>query len=319
VAQRILITGVAGFVGSHLADRLLADGSDVVGVDSFTDYYSATMKRQNLASAQRDQRFHLVEGDILDLRLPEILDGVDVVCHLAARPGVRKSWGQNFSDYVTANVLATQALLEACAGREIGRFVYASSSSVYGNSQSFPAREDGPTAPMSPYGVTKLAGEHMASLYAKNLGVPTVSLRYHTVYGPRQRPDMAMHRLFRSALDGAPFPLYSAADNVRDFTYVLDVVEANVAAMSSRLVGNGEVINVSGGASVTMTQVIQLVERISGRPVPLQTRGRQPGDVMRTGGDIGLARELLGWKPQTPIEAGLAAQWRWHKARSTGT
>jgi UDP-glucuronate 4-epimerase len=319
VAQRVLITGVAGFVGSHLAERLLADGCEVVGIDAFTDYYSTTAKRRNLIPAQRSDTFRLIEGDILGLQLDEVLDGVDTVFHLAGQPGVRKSWGKDFSEYVVANVLATQALLEACTRRELRRFMYASSSSVYGNSQSFPAREDGPTGPMSPYGVTKLAGEHMVSLYAKNLGVPTVSLRYHTVYGPRQRPDMAIHRLFEAALHGDPFPLYSAADNVRDFTFVLDVVEATVAAMSSPLVGSGEVINVSGGASVTMTEVIRLVEQISRRPVPVQTHGKQPGDVERTGGDIGVARELLGWKPQTPIEAGLVAQWDWHRSRSTET
>ncbi|HEX7168581.1 MAG TPA: NAD-dependent epimerase/dehydratase family protein [Acidimicrobiales bacterium] len=313
--MRALVTGAAGFVGSTLVDRLLELGHHVVGVDAFTPYYGEQRKRDNLAEASAHPNFGLVEGDLCEIELGRVLDGADVVFHQAAQPGVRLSWSQGFEQYVHDNVVATQRLLEFVKDSSVERVVYASSSSVYGNAAAYPTTEDTLPAPHSPYGVTKLAAEHLCGLYAANYGVPTVSLRYFTVYGPRQRPDMATHRLVSAALTGTSFPLYGDGSHLRDFTFVDDIVDANIAAATAD-VPPGTVCNAAGGGEVSMADLIALVGELAGREVAIERLPEQPGDVKRTGGTIERAARLLSWSPKTPLEKGLRAQVDWHAAES---
>jgi UDP-glucuronate 4-epimerase len=310
--MRALVTGAAGFIGSTLVDELLADGAEVRGVDVFTGYYDAEQKRCNLVAARDDARFTLVEADLRVAELAALLDGVDVVFHQAAQPGVRSSWADGFEEYVQQNVLATQRLLEAAKAVDLQRFVYASSSSVYGQAARYPTVETDVPAPTSPYGVTKLAAEHLVTLYSRNFGIPGVSLRYFTVYGPRQRPDMAIHRLIQSARRGTPFPLYGDGAHIRDFTFVGDVVRANVLA-GSRPLSPGAVFNVAGGGSTSMSDLIALVGEQVGTPVPLDVQPGQPGDVLQTGGDITAIATALGWQPQISLSDGVKAQIGWHE------
>jgi nucleoside-diphosphate-sugar epimerase len=313
----ILVTGVAGFIGSHLAERLVAGGHDVRGVDCFTPYYDVTAKRSNISELLAHPSFELVQADLRVAELGGLLDGVDVVFHQAAQPGVRLSWSDGFAAYTEHNVVVTQRLLEA-ARRTAGvrRFVYASSSSVYGNADRYPCSERALPAPFSPYGVTKLAAEHLCSAYAHNYGVPTVSLRYFTVYGPRQRPDMAFHRMIEAALgSGEPFPLYGDGSAVRDFTYVDDVVEANVLAGSSDA-APGSVFNVAGGSATPLGEALDLVGRLVGRPVPVERRPAAAGDVRQTGGSTERIVGALGWRPVVGLESGLARQVEWHRAHA---
>lgn len=306
-----LVTGVAGFIGSSLADRLVADGWSVRGVDRFTAYYEEALKRSNLASVSSSAKFQLVEADLLTAELGPLLDEVDVVFHQAAQPGVRLSWADGFRLYNDLNVNLTQRLLEAVRTRPIKRFVYASSSSVYGQAPAWPTTENTETRPHSPYGVTKLAGELLCGAYGANFGVPTVSLRYFTVYGPRQRPDMATHRLIEAARHGTPFPLYGDGQQIRDFTHVSDVVSANMMAATTDLPA-GTVMNIAGGGSTKLLDLVQLVGDAVGREVPVNWLPAQPGDVHRTGGDTTRAAELLGWTPRVGIEEGVASQVAWH-------
>ncbi len=308
-----LVTGAAGFIGSHLVEALLDRGDTVIGVDCFTDYYATDTKRRNLAVAERSAGFELVDADLLDLDLTDVLDGVDLVFHHAAQPGVRLSWADGFSTYVRHNVEATQRLLEAARSVEVQRCVYASSSSIYGNADRYPCVETDLPRPFSPYGVTKLAAEQLCVAYAENYGLSTTSLRYFTVYGPRQRPDMAFHRLIQASLSETPFPLYGDGSQERDFTYVADVVAANLAAADADT-RPGSVFNVAGGGSAKLREVIELVEQLTGRPVPIDRRGDQAGDVARTGGDIGRAEAHLGWTPVVETSVGLAAQVAWHRS-----
>jgi UDP-glucuronate 4-epimerase len=310
---RALVTGAAGFIGSALVEHLVARGFDVVGLDNFSAYYDLNRKRANLRDAQESERFQLVEADLLKVDLGVLVESIDVVFHQAAQPGVRSSWSSGFQDYLENNVLATQRLLEAVRGVELKRFVYASSSSVYGIAKSYPTYESDPVQPHSPYGVTKLAGEHLVNVYGKNFGVPTISLRYHTVYGPRQRPDMAVHRLIEAALSGEQFPLYGANAFVRDFTYVADVVRANGLALEQDS-EPGSVVNVAGGSSTTMTELIDLVSELTGEVIRIDELPGQPGDVVRTGGSNELAERLIGWKPETALRDGIAAQVAWHQS-----
>lgn len=309
--MRALVTGVAGFIGSNLADRLVADGWDVRGVDRFTAYYEETQKRANLLRLNQADRFQLVEADLLTAELGPLLDGVDVVFHQAAQPGVRLSWADGFRLYNDLNVNLTQRLLEAVRSRSITRFVYASSSSVYGQAPRWPTTETDETRPHSPYGVTKLAGEMLCRAYAANFGVPAVALRYFTVYGPRQRPDMAIHRLIQSARHGTPFPLYGDGRQIRDFTYVDDIVEANLLAGSTPL-PSGSVMNIAGGGSTQLLSLVELVSKAVGSAVNVHWSPAQPGDVDRTGGSIERAAELIGWQPTVEIEDGVRRQVAWH-------
>ena len=307
------MTGAAGFIGSNLAERLATAGWRVRGLDVVSPYYDVAQKRHNLTDLATQRSFEFVEGDLLDVDLEALLEDVDVVFHQAGQPGIRKSW-DDFDAYLVSNVAATRRLLDAAVSTQIGRLVYASSSSVYGDADVYPTSETATPRPHSPYGVTKLAGEHLVGAYARNWGLSTIALRYFTVYGPRQRPDMAMHRIIEACLNGTSFPLFGDGSQIRDFTYVDDVVEANVAAATSE-VEPGTVVNVAGGDSTTLANVIAIVERLLGCEVELDRRSVQAGDVHRTGGATELARTLLGWSPSVTVEEGLGRQVKWHTAR----
>lgn len=303
-----LVTGAAGFIGSHLCERLLAEGCAVLGLDCFTDTYDRRQKEANLRVARQHPAFRLVEVDLCTAELAPLLAEVAYVFHLAAEPGVRASWGGSFARYVERNVLATQRLLEAARGRSLRRFVLASSSSVYGNTSDLPMRESSSPRPVSPYGVTKLAAELLGRAYHATFGLPVVSLRFFTVYGPRQRPDMAFHRFIRAALAGAPIPLYGNGTQTRDVTYVGDVVEASLLA--ARHGQPGAVYNVGGGSRVALTQVVALLEELLARPVAVERWPAQPGDVAHTEADCSAAR-AIGFQPRVGLRAGLAAELRW--------
>lgn len=311
--MKALVTGAAGFIGSRLSTALVADGWSVTGMDCFTDYYARPLKEANLAPIRLSDRFSLVEDDLSQIhmtRLAELLQGVDVVFHQAAQAGVRDSWGSGFASYVRHNVIATQQLLEAALRSDVTRFVYASSSSVYGNAQRYPTREQDRTRPHSPYGVTKLAAENLVNAYARNFGLSTVALRYHTVYGPGQRPDMAINRLIGAALGQIPFPLFAAGEYVRDFTFVDDICHANLLSATMD-VPPGAVLNLAGGESTSMRALIDRVGRLVGLPVPVEEHPGQAGDVPRTDADWSAAERLLGWRPKTGLEDGLLAQIAW--------
>lgn len=310
--MRCVVTGAAGFIGSHLAERLVAEGHDVLGVDAFTDYYAPALKAANVAALEGRPGFGLVRGNLLDLDLPALLDRVDVVFHLAAQAGVRVSWGRAFEVYTGWNVLATQRLLEAARGRPIRRFVYASSSAVYGRAD-LPMREESPTHPLSPYGVSKLAGEHLCGLYAAAYGVPTVSLRYFTVFGPRQRPDMAFHRFIRALRRGRPLPVFGDGRQTRDFTFVADAVDATCRAATAD-VAAGDVLNVAGGARVELREAIRELERLVGRPAILEAAPGPAGEMPHTYADTTRAAAALGWSPKTSFAEGLREEVRWVEA-----
>lgn len=313
-SRRVLVTGAAGFVGSTLVDTLLARGDSVVGVDCFTPYYEPDAKRHNLRDAREHARFELAEVDLRTAELAGLLEGVDVVFHQAAQPGVRLSWSDGFSEYATHNVLATQRLLEAARDAEVRRLVYASSSSVYGNQDRYPTVETDLPRPYSPYGVTKLAAEHLCGLYAENWGLSTVALRYFTVFGPRQRPDMSIHRLCEAALTGDSFPRFGDGRQVREFTYVADIVAANVTAADAD-VPAGTTVNIAGGGEIELNGLISMVGDLAGIPVRIDDHPAQAGDARRNGGATDRAQAILGWSPQVGLREGIAAQLAWHRER----
>jgi UDP-glucose 4-epimerase len=306
---RALVTGAAGFIGSTLAEQLLRDGADVVGLDSFTDYYPRALKERNLATAKRHPAFRFVESRIQDADLRALLADRTHVFHLAAQAGVRKSWGRDFGVYTSNNVEATQILLEACVGLTLDRVVYSSSSSVYGDNVALPMREDALPQPVSPYGVTKLAAEQLCYLYYVNERVPTVSLRYFTVYGPRQRPDMGFHKFLRATLLDQPITVYGDGEQTRDFTYVHDAVAANVAAAARGV--PGRVYNIGGGSRVSINQVLDMIARVSGRRPNVTVDPAQKGDMRHTYADTSLAHADLGFVPRIGLEEGLAAEHAW--------
>ncbi len=304
-----LVTGAAGFIGSQLAEALLARGARVVGLDCFTDYYARALKERNLDGLRRHPRFRFVEAAVQHADWTGLLEGVTHVFHLAAQAGVRKSWGRDFHTYSVNNVEATQVLLEACVGRPLERFVYASSSSVSGDDVPIPMRETAVPRPVSPYGVTKLAAEHLCHLYQAACGVPTVSLRYFTVYGPRQRPDMAFSRFLRAAAAGEPIVVYGDGTQTRDFTYVDCAVGATLAAADRGRLGG--VYNIGGGSRVSINEVLELVARCTGRRLTIRREPPQKGDMRDTYADTSLARAELGFAPSVDLAQGLEAQLRW--------
>ncbi len=308
--MKALVTGAAGFIGSTLSERLLADGSDVVGIDCFTDYYPRPIKERNLSALVGHPRFRFVESTIRDANLKTLLSDRTHVFHLAAQAGVRKSWGRDFAIYTVNNIEATQLLLEAVSGLStIERLVYASSSSVYGDNVAIPMREDALPQPVSPYGVTKLAAEQLCYLYHTNYSVPAVSLRYFTVYGPRQRPDMGFHKFLRATIRAEPIRLYGDGEQTRDFTYVHDAVNATVAAAVRGV--PGRVYNIGGGSRVTVNRVVELIGRVAGRQPLVEADAAQPGDMRHTYADTSLARTDLGFQPQVGLEEGLKAEYQW--------
>jgi len=307
--MKALVTGAAGFIGSHLTESLLDAGASVTAIDCFSDYYPRAIKEANLEGNRRRHGFRFTETTIQHADLPALLDGVTHVFHLAAQAGVRKSWGKDFTTYTTNNVEATQILLEACVGRPIERFVHASSSSVYGDRAAIPMREDALPQPVSPYGVTKMAAEQLGYLYYVNYGVPVAAMRYFTVYGPRQRPDMAFNRFVRAALRDEPITLYGDGEQTRDFTFVADAVAATIAAASRGVPGTA--YNIGGGSRVSMNDVIKIIERIAGHPLNVRREDAQKGDMRDTYADTSLARKDLGFAPKVSLEEGIQAEYRW--------
>ena len=310
--MRVVVTGAAGFIGSHLSERLLATGHEVVGIDSFADYYERPRKEQNLEPSRSHDRFHFNQADLVDADLAPLLDGADAVYHLAGQPGVRPSWGNLFDRYVRDNVIATQRLLEALKNAPIRRFVFAGSSSVYGDAERFPTKETALPRPVSPYGVTKLAAEHLTHLYTRNFGIPGVSVRYFTVYGPRQRPDMAFSRFMQAMTAGEDIEVFGDGEQTREFTYVSDAVDGTIKASTADVVG--QIFNLGGGSRVTVNKVLATLEEISGLSVRRQNLAAAPGDPRHTGASINLAREKLGWEPRVSLHEGLAKQWEWFRA-----
>ena len=308
--MKAFVTGCAGFVGSTLCDRLLADGADVTGIDCFTDYYPRPIKERNLAGALNQPQFTFLEARIQDVALPSLLRDTTHVFHLAAQAGVRKSWGRDFEIYTVNNIEATQVLLEAATGLPgLERLVYSSSSSVYGDRVAMPMREDALPEPVSPYGVSKLAAEQLCYLYFANFGVPAVSLRYFTVYGPRQRPDMAFHKFLRATILGEAIGLYGDGDQTRDFTFIDDAVNANVLAATRGV--PGRVYNIGGGSRVSVNDVLAMIERVTGRRPRVNVDPAQKGDMRHTYADTSRALADLGYAPSVGLEQGLAAEYQW--------
>jgi UDP-glucose 4-epimerase len=310
--MKALVTGGAGFIGSHLSERLLSQGAKVRAVDAFTDFYPRPLKERNLENLRGQSGYEFVEGDLRDLDLPALLDGITHVFHLAAQAGVRRSWGAEFQVYTGLNVDATQRLLEACVGRPIERLVYASSSSVYGDDVAIPMVETAVPQPVSPYGVTKLAAEQLCYLYYFNYKVPAVSLRYFTVYGPRQRPDMGFNRFFSAILAGKPLVQFGDGLQTRDFTFVADAARATADAAVRGV--PGRVYNIGGGARVSLREVFELIARVSGRKVTIEQQGPQKGDMRDTYADTSRAHTDLGFKPSVTLEEGLRSMWQWMEA-----
>ena len=307
--MKALVTGAAGFIGSHVVERLLTLGADVFGLDCFTNYYARALKENNLSVARSISRFNFLETRIQDADLDKILHDCTHVFHLAAQAGVRKSWGQDFSVYTACNVEATQILLEACSRTTLQRVVYASSSSVYGDDGIIPMHEDHRPQPVSPYGVTKLAAEHLCHLYWRARGVPTVALRYFTVYGPRQRPDMAFHLFLKAILTDAPVLLYGDGTQTRDFTFVQDAVSATIAAADRG--ESGRVYNIGGGSRVSVNHVLELMTACTGQQPRIDRLPVQKGDMRHTYADTSAAADALGFMPSVSLKQGIEEEFEW--------
>lgn len=307
----MLVTGAAGFIGSHLCERLIEDGYHVAGIDSFTDYYSPERKRRHLKNVISDPRFELFEDDLNRCDIGELLDGVSAVFHLAAQAGVRKSWGKDFICYVESNITATQKLLEAAKNFSGIKIVYSSSSSVYGETDKLPMNEDDRLKPVSPYGVTKLSGEGLCELYRYNFGIDVVSLRYFTVYGPRQRPDMAFSRFLSSAITGDAIEIFGDGTQTRDFTFISDAVQANMLAMNYR--GGQSVFNIGGGCRSSILKVLDIIREISGSELQVDFIEKARGDVTDTWADTSRAEKELGFNPGVGLEEGLRREFEWYR------
>ncbi len=306
--MKVLVTGVAGFIGSHLAEGLLKLGWEVKGIDSFTDYYSRKIKENNLKNLKENKNFSFVEGDLLEIDLKKILEGVAYLFHEAAQPGVRESWGKRFGLYIQNNITVTQRLLEETKKFPLKKFILASSSSVYGESP-LPTREDNILKPVSPYGVTKLASENLGYLYYKSFEVPVIALRYFTLYGPRQRPDMAFHKFIKALLNDEEITIYGDGNQTRDFTYIADTVEATIKAAQSKVAG--EIINIGGGAQVTVNETLRILEEITRKKARIRYIEKQKGDVLHTFADISKAKRLLNYQPKVKLREGLEKEVAW--------
>jgi UDP-glucose 4-epimerase len=304
-----LVTGAAGFIGSHLSLRLLQEGFKVTGIDSFNDFYPKWIKERNIQPLQNHDKFRLTTADINDIDLNTLLKDTPYIFHLAAQAGVRTSWGENFTVYTENNISATQKLLEAAKESRVKKFIFASSSSVYGLCPELPMTETSPLLPFSPYGVSKLAAEHLCQLYFKNFGVPAISLRFFTVYGPGQRPDMAFHKFLKAATEDTSVSVFGDGRQTRDFTYISDIVDATFQCLDYGKVG--EIYNVGGGNQKELKDVFPILENITGRDVKIHWEERQKGDVFHTLADIRKARKDLDYSPQTPLEEGLSQEWTW--------
>jgi nucleoside-diphosphate-sugar epimerase len=306
-----IVTGVAGFIGSNLAQKLLEQGDQVIGIDQFNDYYDPSLKRKNADILAKYPEFKLIEADIQALDWRQLLQGVEVLFHQAAQAGVRASWGDGFRQYTERNINATQIILEAAKETpSLQRMVFASTSSVYGNAETMPTPETLCPQPVSPYGITKLAAERLCWLYHQNFNVPVTALRYFTVYGPRQRPDMAFHKFFQAAIAGKPIGIYGDGKQTRDFTFISDAVAANLAAavVPEAL---GEVFNIGGGSRVVLLDVLDTMEKVIGKPIERLHQGLARGDARHTAADVTKARTILGYNPQVSLAEGLAQEWQW--------
>jgi nucleoside-diphosphate-sugar epimerase len=325
--MRALVTGCAGFIGSHLSEHMVDLGHEVIGVDCFTDYYDRRIKEANLNRLRDESRFRLVEIDLADAPLDALTEGVDVIFHLAGQPGVRASWGHHFDGYVRNNIVATQRLLEAVKHKPIKKLVYASSSSVYGDAEAYPTAESTVPQPVSPYGVTKLSAEQLVYLYWRNDGLPTISLRYFSVYGPRQRPDMGFHRFIQAAIEHRAIQVFGDGEQTRDFTYVGDIVAANVSAALCESCGMA--LNVGGGSEISINATLAMISSLLEQPIDIEYRATERGDVRHTAADTSLASRHLGYKPITTLADGLQRETEWvlqalrtgvlHSAPSTPT
>ena len=308
---RVVVTGAAGFIGSHLCERLLSDGHSVVGIDSFSDYYARGLKEQNLETSRANPNFTLLEADLVAADLQLVLEGAAVVFHLAGQEGARPSWGDHFDRYVHDNIVATQKLLEALRESPIQRLVFASSESVYGDAVRFPTKETALPLPVSPFGMTKLAAEHLAFVYMRNFGIPVTSLRYFTVYGPRQRPDMAFFRFIEALVANEEIEIFGDGEQTREFTYVSDAIDGTLKAASADVAG--QIINLGGGSRVSVNKVLDTLEDVSQAKARRLYRPPAPGDLRHTGASINIARERLGWEPRVSLREGLTKQWRWFR------
>jgi nucleoside-diphosphate-sugar epimerase len=306
-----IVTGVAGFIGSHIAETLLKRGDRVIGIDQFNDYYDPTLKRKNASILEDYAEFELLEADIQALDWRELLAKAEVIFHQAAQAGVRASWGDGFRQYTERNINATQIILEAAKETpSLQRMVYASTSSVYGNAETMPTPETICPQPVSPYGITKLAAERLCWLYQQNFKVPVTALRYFTVYGPRQRPDMAFHKFFKAAIADEAIGIYGDGQQTRDFTFVSDAVAANLLAAT--VPGAiGEVFNIGGGSRVVLADVLDTMEQVIGKPIKRSHQEKARGDARHTSADVTKARKILGYDPQVPLAEGLAREWEW--------
>jgi len=309
--MKILVTGCAGFIGSHLSERLCEMGEDVIGVDCFTDYYPRAIKEANLEKLKGCKNFKFVESDLSEIDLELLLKDIDAVFHQAAQAGVRASWGESFEIYTRNNILVTQKLLEVAKKSNLKKFIYASSSSVYGDAEKLPLKETDVPKPISPYGVSKLAAEHLCYLYWKNFNVPTVSLRYFTVYGPRQRPDMAFNKFIKAVLKGEEITVYGDGKQTRDFTFISDAIDANIAALKSAPAGT--VLNIGGGSRVFLIDAIKTIEELVGKKAKIKNIEKQKGDVRDTLADTSLARDLIGYNPKVILKEGLEKEISWIK------
>lgn len=307
--MKVLITGVAGFIGSSLAEALINKGYNIIGIDSFSDYYPREFKERNLKELLKNERFTFIKGDLTEISLSSLVSDVKLIFHQAAQPGVQKSWDM-FNIYVKDNILATQRLLEEVKGKDIKKFVYASSSSVYGDCPDLPLSEESIPRPLSPYGVTKLAGENLVELYRKNYSLPTISLRYFTVFGPRQRPDMAFFKFIKQALEDKPIILYGDGNQTRDFTFISDIVGANIKAGESESEG---IFNIGGGNRRTLNYTISEIERLLGKRIKIEYRETQRGDMHDTLADIEKAKKYLLFDPKVDLREGLYKEIEWIK------